>query len=237
MARACPWDGLLRAEYVGCEPDLCAWIVHPAETWSNLAFVLVAAGLVVRYGRADRQLPVAWLPRIVLAIGIASAAFHATMGHWLEVLDLAVIFLFTGFLLAANLQHAGLTRPALFAASFIALAAGGVALTFVDPRLGYVGIAAQGVGVLWSAARIPVRGPWRQLAAAIALNQLAAVALWLDRGQIACARGALAHVAQPHVFWHVLSALSLLFFYRYEREVEHALQQPCDARTIGRQHR
>lgn len=93
----------------------------------------------------------------------------------------------------------------------------------LDYRLGSAGIAAQGVAILCLAWRIPTRGPRRELIAAIALNQAAAVTLWLDKAQVSCVRGALAHVVQPHSFWHVLSALSLLFFYRYEREIEHAL--------------
>jgi hypothetical protein len=52
MQRSCPWAGFVRADDVGCEPDLCAWIVHPAEAWSNLAFFAVAAVLLARYGRA-----------------------------------------------------------------------------------------------------------------------------------------------------------------------------------------
>jgi hypothetical protein len=103
------------------------------------------------------------------------------------------------------------------------LLAGGVALAAVDPRLGYVGIAAQGVAIFCLASRLPVSGQKLDLVAAIALNQAAAAFLWLDKGQIACVRGAFAHILQPHSFWHILSALSLFFVYRYEREVEHAL--------------
>lgn len=221
MESVCPWGGYARAADVGCEPDLCAWVVHPAEAWSNLAFIAVAAGLVARYGRADRQLPVAWFPWIVAAIGVGSAAFHASMIHWLHAVDLAAIFLFTGFLLAANLQHAGLVGARRFRACFLVLASGGTALAFADPWLGTIGIAAQGCAILWLAWRIPTRGPRRELVAAIALNQVAAVTLWLDKGQVFCTRGVLAHVVQPHSFWHILSALSLLFFYRYERQIEH----------------
>jgi len=225
MANGCPWEGYARAQDVGCELDLCAWIVHPAETWSNLAFFAVAAVLVVRYRRADRTLPVAWLPWIVLAIGVGSFAFHASMVHWLHAADVAAIFLFTGFLLAAFLQHAELIDPSRFTACFLALVSGGAVLAFVDPRLGWIGIAVQGVFILWLAWRLPTRGPRPDLVAAIALNQVAAVALWLDKGQVACVRGALGHVVQPHSFWHILSALSLIFFYRYEREIEHTLDR------------
>ena len=225
MENGCPWESYARAQDVGCEADLCAWIVHPAEAWSNFAFFAVAAVLIVRYGRADRKLRVAWFPWIVVAIGVGSTAFHASMVHWLDAADVAAIFLFTGFLLAAYLQHAGLVNPSRFPACFLALVSGGAVLAFVDPRLGWVGIAAQGVSILWLAWRIPTGGLRRDLVAAIALNQVAAVALWLDKGQVACVRGALAHVVQPHSFWHILSALSFIFFYRYEREIEHILDR------------
>lgn len=223
MGGSCPWGGFGRAQDVGCEPDLCAWIVHPAEAWSNLAFFAVAAILIIRYRRADRQLPVAWLPWIVVAIGVGSTAFHASMVDWLPVSDVVAIFLLTGFLLAVYLQHAGLVRPSRLPTSFLVLVAAGAALGFVNPVLGYIGIAAQGATILWLGWRLPTRGPRRELMAAVVLNQAAAVALWLDKSQVACARGDLVHFVQPHSFWHILSALSLLFAYRYERKVEHAL--------------
>jgi len=223
MEGSCPWDGYARALDTGCEPDLCAWVVHPAEAWSNLVFFAVAAVLVVGYGRVDRRLAVAWLPWIIVAIGVGSFAFHASMIRSLLAVDVAAIFLLTAFFLAAYLQHAGLVDPTGFSASFLALLVGGTALAVADPRLGYAGIAAQGVAILWLAWRIPTRGPRRELLAAIVLNQTAAVTLWLDKGRVWCVQGALAHVVQPHSFWHIFSALSLLFFYRYERRIEHAL--------------
>ena len=236
VREACPWGGFARADDVGCEPDLCAWIVHPAETWSNLAFFVVAAFLLVRYGRADRTLPVAWLPWIIVAIGVGSSAFHASMVHWLHVADVAAIFLLTGFLLAAYLQNAGLVGSSWFAGSFLALVAAGAAVAFADPHLGFLAITAQGAAVLWLGWRLPTRGPSRVLIGAIVLNQVAAVALWLDKGQLVCTRGPLAHVVQPHSLWHVLAALSLLFLYRYERQVERALRgretTPLEAMTV-----
>jgi hypothetical protein len=46
----------------------------------------------------------------------------------------------------------------------------------------------------------------------------------------AVARATWAHVVQPHSFWHLLSALSLLYFYRYERSIEQTLR---DRRTAA----
>lgn len=130
MGGSCPWAWLVPAADVGCEPARCAWIVHPAEAWSNVAFLVVGGALLFWYGQTDRKLP-------------------------------------------------GVVGPARLSTTFLALLAAGVAL--------------------------------------------AAVTLWLDKGRVARVGGALAHVVQPHSFWHVLSALSLFFVYRYERRVEHAL--------------
>jgi hypothetical protein len=224
MADTCPWDAFPRADYSGCEPDLCAWIVHPAETWSNVAAIAVACVLVARYRALDRDLQVRWFPFVILGIGIASAAFHASMVHWFQALDLTAISLFTGFLLAANLCHAGLIKHDRFAGWFFLFAAGGGALGTVDARLGYFALALQGASILWSYSRIPARGLRSDLVAAIALTQVGAAALWLDHAGIACTQGPLAHVVQPHSFWHLMSALSLVFFYRYQRDVERILR-------------
>jgi hypothetical protein len=240
MEPPCPWSGFPRAKDVGCESDLCAWIVHPAETWSNLAYFAVAAVLIARYGSADRHLRVAWLPWIFVVIGIGSAGFHASMVSWVQTADLTAIFVLTGFVLAAYLERAGLVRPSRFAWSVFALVAVGIALAGTNAWVGYVGIAAQGAIILWLAWRLPTRGPRRELLGFIALNQAAAIALWLDKGQVACVGGVLSHIVQPHSFWHILSAFSLLFLYRYERGIERALRgevRRTSARLPGTQHR
>jgi hypothetical protein len=223
MEGSCPWASFVPANDVGCEAGVCGWIVHPAEAWSNLAFFAVGGALLVRYARTDRSVPVACMPWIVIAIGVGSFAFHASMVRWLLVADVGAIFLLTAFLLAAHLRHAGLVRPSRVSASALVLLTAGVVLAVVDPRLAYLGVAAQGVAILCLAWRLPVHGRRRDLVGAIAFNQAAAVCLWLDKGRVGCVGGALAHIVQPHSFWHILSALSLFFVYRYEREVEHAL--------------
>ena len=142
------------------------------------------------------------------------------MVHWLQTADLTAIFVLTSFLLAAYLERASLVRPSRFPGSFLALVAAGGALAIANPWTGYLGIAVQGTAVLWLAWRLPTRGRRRDLVGFIALNQAAAVMLWLDKGQVACVGGALSHIVQPHSFWHILSAFSLLFLYRYERMIE-----------------
>ena len=37
----CPWSGFTPPNVDWCEEELCAWIVNPADTWSNLAYVVL----------------------------------------------------------------------------------------------------------------------------------------------------------------------------------------------------
>src|SRR5690606_5345750 len=52
----CPWDGLRAATGAPnldwCEAEVCGWAVEPANTWSNLAYFVVAAWLLWRRRRA-----------------------------------------------------------------------------------------------------------------------------------------------------------------------------------------
>ena len=34
----CPWSGFTPPNVDWCEEELCAWVVNPADTWSNLAY-------------------------------------------------------------------------------------------------------------------------------------------------------------------------------------------------------
>jgi hypothetical protein len=111
MMAACPWAAFRQAEYArGCEPSLCVWIVHPAETWSNRAYLAAATLVVVRSEVGDCKLPARWLSLSILIVGLASAGFHASMLYWLQALDITAIAVLIAFLLSIALQRAGLVR-------------------------------------------------------------------------------------------------------------------------------
>ena len=83
---ACPWDGWEPAAIEFCEADLCSWIIQPANTWSNLAYVFVGAWLIrlaLREGHRD----LASLGLIEILIGIGSFFFHMSGTHVGEVVE------------------------------------------------------------------------------------------------------------------------------------------------------
>ena len=102
-----PWDCFQRAALETCEPDVAGWVVHPAETLSALAYLVVAFAVWRCSHHEDQQLPVRHLPGILIVVGLGSMLFHASFAAAFHALDLSAIFLFTGYMLAAMLIHRG----------------------------------------------------------------------------------------------------------------------------------
>ena len=121
-----PWSGLARATIDTCEPDLAGWIVHPIETISTLAYLFVAARLWRSYDFRDRTLPARWLPVIVSLVGGASLLFHASFRAWFQVIDLATICLFTGYMLATASVHIGLVSQRWWSNIAMAVSVAGI---------------------------------------------------------------------------------------------------------------
>ena len=98
----CPWDGHEPAALHWCERELCAWIEQPANTWSNLAYVIV--GVVIwRRAQREHKRPLAAIGAIEVLIAFGSFYFHASSTYLGEVMDVSAMFLFSGYWLVFNL--------------------------------------------------------------------------------------------------------------------------------------
>src|SRR5262245_35539796 len=130
---ACPWDGFSPAVQSFCEAPLCGWIVHPAETWSNIGFFVV--GCLI-FWRARRQggfsSPATLLGPIALLTGIGSTLFHATGTFFGEALDLSAMYLQSSLFVALNARRLWRLRSPTTAALF-----GAVVVTSVSLLLAY----------------------------------------------------------------------------------------------------
>ena len=77
----CPWDALEPAAMHFCERELCGWITQPANTWSNLAYIIVGAWLI-RLAFREGHRPLAAIGLIEILIGIGSFFFHMSSTHF-----------------------------------------------------------------------------------------------------------------------------------------------------------
>lgn len=215
-----PWNQFAPATFETCEPTVRGWVAHPAETVSALAYVAVALFLWRHFGRVDRELPVRYLPATLATIGTASVLFHTSYVAVFQVIDIAVIPLFTGYLLAATFVHRRQIGVKAFPYLFWVFASIGTVLPWVDLTLGFIAVMFQGLIIVWFWWSHWTGGARPDARLGASLLVPGAIMLILDHAAVGCVTGAGAHTLQPHVAWHLLSAASAIFFYRAERRLE-----------------
>ncbi len=212
-----------------CEAARDGWVRQPANTWSNLGFVL--AGLAVAWRARRPELLGAALGRrpglatayacLVVLLGPASAAMHATQSARGGHLDMLSMYLVASFAAAyAVTRRLGL--PAVgFGLLFVALLAGcelvGTISTEI-PVVMFAGNVAFGLLLVLAltvelrmvrTGRLQVDGRW---AVAAGLTMLVAFAIWNAANAGLCDPRSL---LQGHAVWHVLGAVAAYLLFRY----------------------
>lgn len=222
-----------------CERIHSGMIKQPANTWSNLACVLVGLGiltfLTVRGGGTDPN-PMAksnllsiLYGCVVIWQGLGSMFFHASQKVWGGWLDNLSMNMFVAFIPSYDLAR--LLKPqdwgtslAIFFVAYLTLTISLAILTwFVEWEylgiLTFSGLIAIAVLVEIFVAvsdEISRRGAW--LAVGLGIFALASVIWFFSRtGGPLCRPDS---VWQGHAVWHVLGAFASLFIFMYlESEV------------------
>ena len=204
-----------------CETARSGWVKQPANSWSNLGFVV--AGLLiaarVRPGVMSVHLQTSYACVVVL-LGPASAAMHATQSELGGHLDMLSMYLIAGF--AASYAWVRVTRrgPRAFAASYAAcvLACEVVGLwSRPIPVVHFAGNLAFGLLLIAAVALETVL--WRRhetrrtigFGFASLASMLVAFAIWNLSQHGWCDPHSL---LQGHGVWHVLCAVAAYFLYR-----------------------
>lgn len=101
----CPWHqgqvhyGTPNVDW--CEPTVCSWINEPANTWSNLPFLIVGFWLWKKHSKSL----VGSFGAVVFIMGFLSAVYHATNNLLTQYFDFFGMALMTSFLLAFILRR------------------------------------------------------------------------------------------------------------------------------------
>lgn len=238
MQPGCPWSDLANAwlpNIKWCESQLCSIVVEPANTWSNLAYISIGLWLWWR-GRARADRLQVTFGRAEVIVGVFSFAFHMSWTGVLQVLDFAAMFVFVGLTLTLNLVRLGWIPPERRARvhwlGVLALTALVVALRFtafpiqlVTPVL----ILATVVTEIMIRLRRRARYGWffASLVTLVGAGVLSA----LDASRTLCDPDD--HLLQGHAMWHVLSAISLAFAWRFYHQLGDGLIDASPARDTA----
>ncbi len=228
-ALGCPWYEA--AERLGapnikwCESTVCAWISEPANTWSNLAYVLVAM-LVGWQCRRSPHAELRWMAPALCAMGLLSGVYHASNIYLTQALDFLGMFLFIFWLLVINLRRNQWLSVRWQLGGYVMLVALGMVLVHAMYLLQWrfqwlialatlLLIATELSARRFANEHVPLRD-YRLTLALLAGAQAASLA---DLTRTACEP---THPwLQGHALWHVLSALALYFAVQHYRRLRY----------------
>jgi len=216
----CPWSAYAPATIAFCEHRLCAWVVEPSNAWSNIGYVLVGLWIL------QRCRPWPGNPRTAIGIaaillGLGSFAFHATGVRVFEIVDVAGMYLMSGLGLTFALGRLFAWPAARSVTFFVGLVLASSLLMIVLGNDGIVVFGAQVFSVV--GLEVALRHTNPPGAVVWLLRSVGAVSLgfviWLmDLHGPLCDPDN--HLVTGHAVWHVLTALSLAFFYRFQEQVQ-----------------
>ncbi len=211
-----------------CMPDSCfceairsEGIKQPANAWSSLAFVAVAAMVLVRWRRMRSTGGAAYplLYAFTLVVGLGSAYFHARLSFSGQFADVLGMHLIATFALLYSIGQLRSLSGALFVGAYVAAnAVLAILLYWVPvyrrPIFGLLIVAVLFVELLIR-RRYGPRSGGRHLLVAAAIMALA-FAIWiLDFTRVVCAPESL---VQGHAVWHILGAVAAWYLFRYYNE-------------------
>lgn len=205
------WGGLPNVKW--CEETLCAWVAEPANTWSNVAFLIAAAALWW-VNRSDPSRTVRFWAPATFWVGMTSLVYHASVAFVTQVFDFWGMYFFFGLVLILNLVRMGtLSKQRLFPVLWAVI----FGLTAFTVLVAKAGLPVQGiigvmlVGILATeviASRrsaTPVKHTY--LFASLALIVVAGSFSASDASRAWC--DPTSHVFQGHAIWHVICAVSI----------------------------
>ena len=212
----CPWSAYPPATITFCERRLCAWVVEPSNAWSNVAYV--AVGLWILWARRTRlATALTAIGVAALLLGLGSFAFHATGIRVFEVVDVSGMYLISGLALTFALQRRLGWRDGVAVGFFAAVVVVSSLLMIGIGTDGIVMFAAQVLTAIVVEYRLRPHTPpgaERWLLSAMAALAVGFVIWTLDlRGPLCDPDN---HLVTGHAVWHALTALSVLFFYRFQ---------------------
>lgn len=214
-----------------CEAPHDGWIRQPANSLSNAGFVVAGLLVAIRVGRgtpADHTMSpsvATFYACVVVLLGPASAAMHATQSEWGGHLDMLSMYLIAGFAASwAWVRWARRGTPAFVGAYVACVAACELVGLWPDPVpvVNYAGNVAFGLLLLVAVVletRLWRRGETRLVFrhGIVALAaMLVAFAIWLLSTNGWCDPTS---VLQGHAAWHLVCAVAAYWLFRlYESE-------------------
>ncbi|MBT3981145.1 MAG: hypothetical protein HOE90_07310 [Bacteriovoracaceae bacterium] len=230
IAKSCPWYDLQQRfgppNVKWCEETLCQYITEPANTWSNLGYMLLSFIIIylIRKNKVEGYLKL-YAP-IVFIMGLFSFIYHFSLNYLTQYLDFFGMYFFIGIAIVGSLSWN--KQKSVAQASLIILAVV-VVNSLLFALFPFIGIPIQtiiGLNVLFAVAIelrnkfvLKINLQYKNLVISLCLFSVAHIFQVLDLKRILC--DPTNHFFQGHAMWHLIGGVGSLFvFLHYSQKRE-----------------
>jgi dihydroceramidase len=193
-----------------CEAIRSQGIKQPANTFSSLAFVVVALFALARFGRRQSPGPLIYAFALVV-VGLGSAWFHATLTFNAQFADVFGMYLVATFALFYSIGRLRPLSPATLFSSYVATNAVLAVLLY------WVRVARRLIFALLRVAVIALASATRYLWIGVGIMGVAFIIWILDFTRLLCVPDSL---IQGHAVWHILGAVAAWYLLLHFDELE-----------------
>ncbi len=221
---SCPWYSFAESQgspnIKWCEETLCQWISEPANTWSNLGYLIVAVVMTYLAFKNKQRFELKQFGPIIFLMGAMSFYFHQSNYYTSQLLDFIGMFLFVGWVLGMNLIRLDVIKKnhlITFNLLSCALLVGVVHLMYKTGMKFQMTIIFYGVINLITEVlahkKKAVDHKW--LGVAVLFLGLAFSFSILDGKRIWCVPQNHGLFSQGHALWHWISAIAMFAIYKH----------------------
>jgi hypothetical protein len=222
---SCPWYPA--AELFGspnvkwCEETLCHWVSEPANTWSNLLYVLISF-YIYWSAKKTKQPELIWLGPAMFIMGSFSLIYHLSNNYFTQVLDFVGMYAFVFWLIILNFRRLNLLtkKNQVFAMTSLSVASTVLVHLMYINFLKFQIIIALAVLTIFITEYMCYRRMsssseyhHKFLISGVFFVGLAQLFSQLDLNRIMC--DPQNHIVQGHAIWHVLGAVGLTLAYKH----------------------
>lgn len=223
-ARGCPWYSITESQGAPnikwCEETLCQWISEPANTWSNLGYLIAGAVITYLAFKKNEAFELKQFGPIIFFMGAMSFFYHQSNFYGSQILDFVGMFFFVGWAMGMNLIRMkvmarnylipfNLLVAAIYTASMHLMYLNGLRYQVLVLISGFIILATeifaqkkQRSDLIWFSASIVI------LILAFGFSISDGKRIWCDPTQHGW-------FSQGHAVWHWLAAIGMFTIYKH----------------------
>ncbi len=212
-----------------CEGQNNSWIIEPANTWSNLAY-LIAALFIFQHSKKFQSRAIRSYAWIMAVMGLCSGIYHASYTFLLQIFDFFGMYLMTYLMILVQMKRLSWISKAMNPVQFWSAVLGTTVFTigcdyYTEFHIQTI-ILVQTIFILASELLIRKRSRstyamkyfyWGAIFMGIAITFSA-----LDASRTLCDPDN--HWIQGHALWHVFSAIGLTMLYLHHSQFDAELK-------------